>query len=77
MTKLIQINPYVFGEEAEYKEQVIQEYRNNPFIEALPIINDKKEVIEKLSNYPAFNENERVLDSQYRFHIVQRLFQFF
>lgn len=77
MTKLIQINPYVFGEEAEYKEQVIQEYRNNPYIEALPLINDKKDVIEKLSNYPAFNENERDLDSQYRFHIIQRLFQYF
>lgn len=77
MTKLIEVNPGVFGEEAEYKEQVLEEYRGNPFIEALPNIYDKEDVIDKLTSYPAFNENERMLDSKYRFHIVQRLFQFF
>lgn len=77
MKKLIEVNPGVFGEEAEYKEQIIEEYGGNAFIEALPNIYDKEDVIDKLTSYPAFNENERMLDSKYRFHIVQRLFQFF
>lgn len=77
MRNLIQINPGVFGEEAVYKEQVIFEYQNNPFIEALPNIQSKEEVIEKLSNYPEFNRSERNLDIKYRVHVVQRLFQYF
>lgn len=77
MTKLIEINPGVFAEEAEYKEQMIDEYKGNPYLEALPYIYDKKEVIDGLTNYPVFNNNERCLEAKYRIHIIQRLFQFF
>lgn len=77
MPKLIQIDTGVFGEEAIYKEQVIVEYKDNPFIEALPDIFEKEEVIDKLSCYPEFCEKERLLESKYRLHIIQRLFQFF
>jgi hypothetical protein len=62
---------------AYYHEQLIPEYEGNPLIEALPPILSKQEVIEKLSYYPHFDENERQLDSQYRFHIIQRLFSLF
>jgi energy-coupling factor transporter ATP-binding protein EcfA2 len=63
--------------QAHYQKQVIKEYQNNPLIEALPPILSKQEVIEKLSYYPHFDESERQLDSQYRFHIIQRLFSLF
>lgn len=33
--------------EAEYKEQLIEEYKGNPFIEALPPIYSKDEVVDK------------------------------
>lgn len=63
--------------EAEYKEQVIEEYNGNPFIEALPPILSAEEAIEKLAVYPKYNPRERMLDKQYRIHLVQRLFQCF
>lgn len=77
MNNKIQIPSGAIGEIVEYKEQVIEDYRNNPFIEALPIILSKEEVIYKLTNYPPFNENERLLEGHYRYHIIQRLFQYF
>jgi hypothetical protein len=60
--------------EAEYNEQVIEEYGDNPFIEALPPILNELEAVEKLAVYPNFDPQERRLDKQYRIHMVQRLF---
>lgn len=62
---------------AKYRDQEVMEYRNNPFIEALPPILSKEEVVDKLAYYPPFNENERNLDSHIRLHLVQRLFQYY
>lgn len=77
MENKIQIPSGGIGEVAEYKEQIVEDYRDNPFIEALPEILTKEEVIHKLTSYPPFNEKERDLDVHYRYHIVQRLFQYF
>jgi len=63
--------------EAEYIEQMIEEYKGNPFIEALPPIYSKDEVVDKLIVYPNYNSKERMLDSHLRVHMVQRLFQCF
>ncbi|MBZ9536525.1 ATP-binding protein [Cytobacillus oceanisediminis] len=63
--------------EADYSEQVIEEYRKNPFIEALPSILSTEEAIEKMAIYAEYNSKERMLDKQYRIHLVQRLFQCF
>lgn len=63
--------------EAEYIEQMIEEYKGNPFIEALPPIYSKDEVVDKLIVYPIYNSKERMLDSHLRVHMVQRLFQYF
>lgn len=65
------------AELAEYKEQMIDEYRNNPLIEALPQIMDKIEVIDKIAVYPSFSEGERLLKPHLRYHIIQRLFSYF
>ncbi|MBO1687402.1 ATP-binding protein [Clostridium butyricum] len=63
---------------AEYKEQLIEEYKGNPFIEALPAIKSKEEVIESLSMYPFYNNDERKLDDHIRIHIIsERLFNVF
>lgn len=63
--------------EAIYSEQIVQDYGSNPLIEALPPIFTEDQVIEQLSVFPSFDEKERVLNSNYRFHCVQRLFQYF
>ncbi|HCY35747.1 MAG TPA: AAA family ATPase [Candidatus Margulisbacteria bacterium] len=62
---------------AVYTEQILDEYRNNPLIEALPPIYSLEEVIEKLTVDPGYNEQERQLDTKYRYHCIQRLFKFF
>ena len=65
------------AEEAQYKEQVIPDYRGNPFIEALPEVLAPVEVVEKLAFYPIYNKDERLLDSHYRIYMIDRLFQIF
>lgn len=58
---------------AEYQEQDILEYRNNPFIEVLGPILSQQEVIDKLSVYPPYNNEERFLEDHKRVHFIQRL----
>ena len=67
----------VLAELAEYKYQEISDYRNNPLIEALPLIMDKMEVIDRLTVYPTISEEEKFLKPHLRFHIIQRLFSYF
>lgn len=62
---------------AEYYEQDILEYRNNPFIEALGPILSQQEVIDKLSVYPPYNNEERFLEDHKRVHFIQRLLHYF
>lgn len=63
--------------DAVYSEQIIQDYKSNPLIEALPPIFTEDDVIEQISVFPPYDEKERELNSSYRFHCVQRLFQYF
>jgi len=65
------------AELAEYKNQEISDYRNNPLIEALPALMDKMEVIDKLTVYPMISDEEKLLKPHLRFHIIQRLFSYF
>ncbi|MBY0025614.1 ATP-binding protein [Priestia aryabhattai] len=62
---------------AVYTEQLLPEYQKNPLIEALPPILSEEQVIQYCSAFPSYEEKERELDSSYRFHCVQRLFQYF
>ena len=63
--------------EAEYRRQLITEYKGNPFTEALTPLLSSEEVAEKIAVYPNYSVQERLLDKQYRIHLTQRLFQFF
>ena len=69
------MTPYT--DKAEYREQVIPEYRGNPLIEALPDIWSGGQVIQMLSEKAAYNNGERKLDMQYRMHCIYRLFRYF
>ena len=62
---------------AQYKEQIIYDYKNNPLIEALPDLIEEDEVIDLLAEYPYFDKEERKLNKLYRCHLVQRIFQYF
>ena len=62
---------------AAYLPQVIEEYRGNPFIEALPPIFSPAEAVDAMTVAPSWNSGERELDAYYRFHCVQRLFRYF
>lgn len=74
---MIKIPNGEFAEVAEYKDMTIIDYQNNPFIEALPRIMNSDEVVEKLAFYPSYHTRERELDSHYRIHSIQRIFQCF
>lgn len=73
----VQIPNGIIGVKARYTKQIIYDYKDNPLIEALPKILDKENIIDELSNYPIFNEEERELEGGLRYHITQRLFQYF
>lgn len=62
---------------AVYVPQMIEDYKGNPFIEALPPILTTNEAIDALTVVPGYNIRERELDAHYRFHCVQRLFRYF
>lgn len=67
----------IFAVEAKYKEQLVEEYEGNPFIEALPEIFNKADVINKIAFYPKFNTKEREYEAHIRLHLIQRLFSYF
>ena len=63
--------------EAIYSNQIVQDYESNPLIEHFLLFFTEDDVIEHLSVIPSYDERERTLNANYRFHCVQRLFQYF
>lgn len=59
--------------EADYLEQVLPEYQNNPLIEALPDIMSDDDTIACLTRTPIYSEGERQLEAKYRMHCLSRL----
>jgi len=70
-------NEIVTGSDAHYLTQVLDEYKGNPFIEALPPILSAAQAVDALTVEPGYHESERELDANYRFHCIQRLFRYF
>lgn len=59
-------------EEAIYKKQEIEEYKNNPFIEALPPIFNEEEVIDRFTVLPIISDKDRDKAQNLRYHIIKR-----
>ncbi|WP_090088793.1 ATP-binding protein [Clostridium uliginosum] len=59
-------------ERANYKIQEIDEYKNNPFIEALPNIFTEEDVVDKFTLFPEISDEDRVKASNIRYHIIKR-----
>lgn len=67
----------VFAKNAEYIDQILPEYNDNLLIKALPPIMSPEEVESKLQYFPTYKDSERNLDMHLRFHIIDRLYDFF
>lgn len=63
-------------QEAYYKEQDLQEYNGNPFIEALPHIFNIDEVIDRFSVNPHISNDDRNKPVNIRYHVIKRLKNF-
>ena len=75
---VVKIPNGTYAVEAIYSEQELEEYKGNPFIEALPLPNyDSSFIIDQLAYYPKYSEQERQLDRNYRLNCVSRLFRYF
>jgi hypothetical protein len=63
--------------DATYIEQQVDEYRGNRLIEALPPIASLKRLQTLLPQRPPFNEGERELPPEVRFHVGLRLVDYY
>ncbi|WP_423752099.1 ATP-binding protein [Clostridium algidicarnis] len=59
-------------EKAAYKTQELEEYKNNPFIEALPNIFNDEDVVDKFTLFPQINNEDRIKAPNIRYHIIKR-----
>ncbi|MGN2339001.1 AAA family ATPase [Clostridium cagae] len=59
-------------EEAIYKQQEIEEYSYNPFIEALPEIFTANDVVDKFTVLPEISDEDRNKAENLRYHIIKR-----
>lgn len=62
---------------AKYKEFPLEEFNQNPLIQSLPPLLNKEDIIKKLIYKPVYKKEERNVESVYRIHMVNRLFQLF
>lgn len=71
--------PVFYGrsEPAVYQESPLAAYRGNPLIEALPPILLAAEAAQNLAYYPEFEDQERLLPAELRFHLIQEVLDFF
>jgi hypothetical protein len=64
-------------ENASYKEQLLERYKGNPTIEALPMIRSAQEVTDLMAYYPARQTNGRELPPEFRMHLIMDAVHFF
>ncbi|MBG1266646.1 ATP-binding protein [Nostoc sp. WHI] len=62
---------------AKYIDQKLPEYNANPLIQALPPIFSAEEFAAKVTKIPFWDDQDRNLESHYRFHCVERLSRYF
>lgn len=63
--------------EAEYQASLLNCYRGNPLIEALPPIWSVDEVVERLRYEPDYDHKDRELPTELRLHLIQDALDFF
>lgn len=63
--------------QAKYREPEINDYKDNPLIEALPPILTTDQALKALRYYPDYDETKRLEKSHIRRHVVQNKLRFF
>lgn len=63
-------------EEAEYKEQLLSEYSENPFIEALPPILSEDDVMDRFMVTPRITNQDKQSATNIRYHVLKRIKNF-
>lgn len=63
-------------EEAEYKEQKLSEYSENPFIEALPPIFSEDDVMDRFMVTPRITRQDKQSATNIRYHVLKRIKNF-
>lgn len=63
-------------EKANYKDQELEEYANNPFIEALPSIFNEEVVIDRFMVKPRITKADRKFSPNIRYHTIKRVKNF-
>ncbi|MBU5437094.1 ATP-binding protein [Tissierella sp. MSJ-40] len=61
---------------ANYKDQELLEYSNNPFIEALPAIFSEDNILEQFTRYPIVDYTEKSKNKNLRHHMIKRIKNF-
>ena len=61
------------GTPATYRDQAIEEYRDNPLISALPDICSERDAATAMLIRPKFDPGERLLPAEQRWHLLARL----
>lgn len=63
-------------ETANYKQQMLTEYAQNPFIEALPPIFDEDDVLDRFMVTPHISEQDKQSATNIRYHVLKRVKNF-
>jgi len=63
--------------QAHYTELPLEEFNQNPLIQALPPLANKQTIIRKLMVKPIYKEEDKYAENVYRLHMVNRLYQLF
>lgn len=75
MNKHLMLPSGILAEEADYKDQIIEEYNSNPFIQALPTIRNKEEIVTILNQNNKISKKELESDEYVRIHMLQRIYK--
>lgn len=65
------------GVKAKYINQYLDEYNENPLIQALPKFKSKEEIIKELSFFPKLDKSDKELAENIRIHLLQRIYKIF
>lgn len=76
MSKEVILKNGTIAIEAEYKEQIIEEF-NNPFIQILPDIMSKEQIVKELAYKPKIKLQELILPKEYRLTLLSRIYTVF
>lgn len=76
MSKEIVLPNGIIAIEADYKTQIIEEF-NNPYIQVLPDIIPKEEIVKELAFKPKIRKEELMLAKEYKLNIIPRIHRLF